>query len=303
MDGTGAERILSTTTTGSTHQKGFTQTVGFTLAAWLRLLSAIFLSNIIWNLLFGILGDKFGWRRTVAICGGFGSTVSTLLLYYVGHGALAITVDEKQRGEPLQRRERDVFPDGHADDQAFATPVFRHEIDSALNRNACVTHGKLVVAQSHGAGCQPVEANDGFGEFTPAGTHQTGEAEDLAALASELGGDRINVNSIARGYQDPHFVEPKPSFVLKLQKADLLVVIGLQLEIERLHARYAHALDEDRLEDWPGFFTVSGSYRIVTAENHAAGLPLPVALVLAILIPAIVGIIVEKLAIERAVPA
>ena len=61
----------------------FTETVGFTLAQWLRLLSAIFLSNIIWNLLFGILGDKFGWRRTVAICGGFGSTVSTLLLYYV----------------------------------------------------------------------------------------------------------------------------------------------------------------------------------------------------------------------------
>src|SRR5512140_3747935 len=55
--------------------------------------------------------------------------------------------------------------------------------------------------------------------------------EDLAALAREIGGDRINVDSIARGYQDPHFVEPKPSFVLKLQKADLLVVVGLQLEI------------------------------------------------------------------------
>jgi len=52
--------------------------------------------------------------------------------------------------------------------------------------------------------------------------------------------------------------------------------IGLQFEIERLHARYAHALDEDRLEDWPGFFAPAGRYRIVTAENHAAGLPLPV---------------------------
>jgi len=55
--------------------------------------------------------------------------------------------------------------------------------------------------------------------------------EDLAALAREIGGDRINVDSIAKGYQDPHFVEPKPSFVLKLQKADVLVVVGLQLEI------------------------------------------------------------------------
>jgi 3-phenylpropionate/cinnamic acid dioxygenase small subunit len=52
--------------------------------------------------------------------------------------------------------------------------------------------------------------------------------------------------------------------------------LALQLEIERLHARYAHALDDDRLEDWPGFFAASGRYRIVTAENHAAGLPLPV---------------------------
>src|SRR5579871_1609352 len=55
--------------------------------------------------------------------------------------------------------------------------------------------------------------------------------EDLAALSREVGGDHINVDSIAKGYQDPHFVEPKPSFLLKLQKADLLVVVGLQLEI------------------------------------------------------------------------
>src|SRR5262249_45102814 len=54
---------------------------------------------------------------------------------------------------------------------------------------------------------------------------------DLAALASEVGGDRIEVESIARGYQDPHFVEAKPSFLLKLRKADLLIVVGLQLEI------------------------------------------------------------------------
>src|ERR1700757_545952 len=54
---------------------------------------------------------------------------------------------------------------------------------------------------------------------------------DLAALAQEVGGDRISVDSIARGYQDPHFVEAKPSFLLKLRQADLLIVVGLQLEI------------------------------------------------------------------------
>ena len=55
--------------------------------------------------------------------------------------------------------------------------------------------------------------------------------QDLAALGAEVGGDRITIESIAKGYQDPHFVEPKPSFLLKLQRADLLAVVGLQLEI------------------------------------------------------------------------
>lgn len=55
--------------------------------------------------------------------------------------------------------------------------------------------------------------------------------EDLADLTRQVGGDRVRVESIARGYQDPHFVEAKPSFVLKLAKADLLVVVGRELEI------------------------------------------------------------------------
>src|SRR6187399_1456863 len=55
--------------------------------------------------------------------------------------------------------------------------------------------------------------------------------EDLASLATEVGGDRIAVESIAKGYQDPHFVEAKPSFILKLQRADLLIVVGRELEI------------------------------------------------------------------------
>ncbi len=52
--------------------------------------------------------------------------------------------------------------------------------------------------------------------------------------------------------------------------------VAVQLLVEKLHARYAHALDADRLEDWPGFFTEDGRYRIATAENEERGLPLPV---------------------------
>ena len=52
----------------------------------------------------------------------------------------------------------------------------------------------------------------------------------------------------------------------------------LRYAVESLHARYAHALDDDRLEEWPDLFTENGVYRIATAENEARGLPLPVVL-------------------------
>ena len=55
--------------------------------------------------------------------------------------------------------------------------------------------------------------------------------EDLASLAREVGGDRVKVEALARGYQDPHFVEAKPSFILKLHAADLLVAVGREMEI------------------------------------------------------------------------
>ena len=55
--------------------------------------------------------------------------------------------------------------------------------------------------------------------------------EDMAALAREVGGDKVKVDALGKGYQDPHFVEAKPSFILKLAKAQLLVVVGRELEI------------------------------------------------------------------------
>ena len=55
--------------------------------------------------------------------------------------------------------------------------------------------------------------------------------EDLAAIAREVGGDRIEVLAMAKGYQDPHFVEPKPSFIVAVSRADLLIAVGRELEI------------------------------------------------------------------------
>jgi len=55
--------------------------------------------------------------------------------------------------------------------------------------------------------------------------------EDLATLSREVGGDKVEVTGLAKGYQDPHNVDPKPSFILAVSRADLLVAVGRELEI------------------------------------------------------------------------
>lgn len=54
---------------------------------------------------------------------------------------------------------------------------------------------------------------------------------DLAAIAREVGGDKVEAESLALGTQDPHFVDAKPSFIVKLNRADLYVKRGLDLEV------------------------------------------------------------------------
>ena len=54
---------------------------------------------------------------------------------------------------------------------------------------------------------------------------------DRAAIARDVGGDKVEAESLALGTQDPHFVDPKPSFILKLNRADLYVKRGLDLEV------------------------------------------------------------------------
>ena len=90
-----------------------------------------------------------------------------------------------------------------------------------------------------------------------------GATEDLAAIAKEIGGDQVNVDSIAKGYQDPHFVEPKPSFILKLQKADLLLVVGLQLEIGWLPPLITQSRNAKIQPAGPGYMDMSSVCEIL----------------------------------------
>jgi len=55
--------------------------------------------------------------------------------------------------------------------------------------------------------------------------------EDLKSIAEYIGGDKVIVDSLAKGYQDPHHLEAKPSFMMKARSTDLFIRIGLELEI------------------------------------------------------------------------
>jgi ABC-type Zn uptake system ZnuABC Zn-binding protein ZnuA len=54
---------------------------------------------------------------------------------------------------------------------------------------------------------------------------------DLESIAKLIGGEQVDVYSIATGFQNPHFVDPKPSYILRLSRADVFVTVGLDLEI------------------------------------------------------------------------
>jgi ABC-type Zn uptake system ZnuABC Zn-binding protein ZnuA len=87
--------------------------------------------------------------------------------------------------------------------------------------------------------------------------------EDLAALVREVGGDRASVEALARGYQDPHFVEAKPSFILKLHSADLLVLVGRELEIGWLPPLMTQSRNARIQPGGPGYLDASMGVRIL----------------------------------------
>jgi len=92
---------------------------------------------------------------------------------------------------------------------------------------------------------------------------------DLAALAQEIGGDKVDVESVAKGYQDPHFVEAKPSFLLKLRRADLLIVVGLELEIGWLPPLITQSTNPRIQVGSPGYFDASRFAKILEIPTGA----------------------------------
>jgi len=86
---------------------------------------------------------------------------------------------------------------------------------------------------------------------------------DFAALAEEIGGDKIKVTAIARGTEDLHFVDARPSYVRVLNQADVLIEGGAELEIGWLPPLVNGARNAKILADAPGHVIVSRGIRLL----------------------------------------
>ena len=87
--------------------------------------------------------------------------------------------------------------------------------------------------------------------------------EDLASITREVGGDRVNVTALARGYQDPHFVEAKPSFILTVNRAHLYIAVGRELEIGWLPPLLTSSRNAKIQPGAPGYLDASLNVRIL----------------------------------------
>ena len=75
---------------------------------------------------------------------------------------------------------------------------------------------------------------------------------DYCALAKAVGGEHVKVQSFAKVGEDPHYVDPKPSFIIKLHQADLLISNGLELEIGWLPTLVLQARNRSVQKGEPG---------------------------------------------------
>jgi zinc/manganese transport system substrate-binding protein len=105
---------------------------------------------------------------------------------------------------------------------------------------------------------------------------------DLASIAREIGGDKIELTTLARPTEDPHFVDAKPSFIVKLNRADALIEGGAELEIGWLPPLLVGARNAKLASDAPGYIRCNEGIQMLDVpatldrskgDIHAAGNP------------------------------
>jgi zinc/manganese transport system substrate-binding protein len=105
---------------------------------------------------------------------------------------------------------------------------------------------------------------------------------DLAAIAREIGGDKVDVFTLAKPTEDPHFIDAKPSFVVKLNRADALLEGGAELENSWLEPLLRQARNARLVAGKPGRISCNRGIAMLEVpavldrskgDEHAAGNP------------------------------
>lgn len=97
---------------------------------------------------------------------------------------------------------------------------------------------------------------------------------DLKSITELIGGDKVSVSAIATGYQNPHFVDPKPSYIISLSNADMYVTIGLDLETGWSPQLLASSRNTKIQKGSAGYVDASegiGLFQVPTSANRAEG--------------------------------
>jgi ABC-type Zn uptake system ZnuABC Zn-binding protein ZnuA len=97
---------------------------------------------------------------------------------------------------------------------------------------------------------------------------------DLKSIAELIGGNKVSVMSIATGYQNPHFVDPKPSYIINLSNADLFVTVGLDLETGWSPQLLTSSRNNKIQKGSAGYVDASAGvtlYQVPSALNRAEG--------------------------------
>jgi zinc/manganese transport system substrate-binding protein len=116
----------------------------------------------------------------------------------------------------------------------------------------------------------------------PAKLNVVATTPDLASIAREIGGDKIVLTTLAKPTEDPHFVDARPSFIVKLNHADVLIEGGAELEIGWLPALLDQARNEKIVAGAPGHVNCAKGVQLLDVpatldrsrgDIHAAGNP------------------------------
>jgi zinc/manganese transport system substrate-binding protein len=97
---------------------------------------------------------------------------------------------------------------------------------------------------------------------------------DTRSITELIGGNKVSVTSIATGYQNPHFVDPKPSYIIGLSNADLFVTVGLDLETGWSPQLLASSRNTKIQRGSPGYVDASIGIpllQVPTSANRAEG--------------------------------